>query len=110
MAANGILAGAPQKTSGYLALWIVEGILLLFWVGVVLSIGVFAIQAFGVLMLWGIGILMMVIMLGLAGHEINGRWSGALIDSRNKFSLSRLQITLWTIMVLSAYLAVAMTR
>jgi predicted RND superfamily exporter protein len=110
MAANGMLAGAPPKTSGYLALWIVEGILPMFWVGVVLSIGVFAVQAIELLILWGLGILIMIIMLGLAGHKINERWAGALIDSRNKFSLSRLQITLWKILVLSAHLAVAMLR
>ena len=109
MAAHGALT-APPKTGGYLALWILEGILLLFWVGVVLSLAVFAVQASGLLILWGIGILIMVVMLGLAGHKINKRWTGALIDSRNKFSLSRLQITLWTILVLSAYLAVAMPR
>ena len=90
MAANGMWAGAPPKTSGYLALWIVEGILLLFWVGVVLSIGVFAVQAIGLLILWSLGILIMIIMLGLAGHKIYERWTGALIDSRNKFSTSQL--------------------
>jgi hypothetical protein len=110
MAANGVLTSASPKTGGYIALWILEGILLVFWVGAVLSIAVFAVQATGLLILWGIGILIMVIMLGLAGHKINERWTGALIDSRNKFSLSRLQITLWTILVLSAYLAVAMLR
>ncbi len=110
MAANIVLGSASPKISGYLVLWAVEGILLLFWVGVVLSMSVFAVEAIGLLMLWGIGILIMVVMLGLAGHKINKRWTGALIDSRNKFSLSRLQITLWTILVLSAYLAMAMPR
>jgi hypothetical protein len=33
-----------------------------------------------------------------------------LIDSRNKVSLSRLQITLWTVLVLSTYLTIALPR
>jgi hypothetical protein len=108
--ANGASSSNAPKGRLYVALWLVEGVLFLFWGAVVVGIGVFSVQVFGPIVLWGIGILMMIIMLALAGREITGRWPGVLIDSRNKFSLSRLQITLWTIMVLSAYLAVAMPR
>jgi len=110
MAANGMVTSVQSKGGRYSALWIVEGVLLLFWLGMVLRMSVFAVAAYHLVVLWGLGILIMVILLGLAGREIKGRWTGALIDSRNKFSLSRLQMTLWTIMVLSAYLAVAMPR
>jgi len=43
-------------------------------------------------------------MLGLfvlAGLKIRGRVFGVLIDERNRYSLSRLQITLWTALVLA---------
>lgn len=49
----------------------------------------------------------MVLLAGfaiVAGHGITGYWFGALIDSRSKMSLSRFQMTLWTILIISAYL------
>ena len=44
----------------------------------------------------------------VAGHGILGLWLGLLIDERNKMSLSRLQMILWTIVVLSGFLTAAM--
>jgi len=41
----------------------------------------------------------------LAGHGVTGLWHGLLIDGRNKMSLSRLQTLLWTLLVLSGFLA-----
>jgi hypothetical protein len=53
-------------------------------------------------------------LLGLfavvAGHGVTGLWLGLLIDTRNKVSLSRLQMTLWTILILSGFLAAAITN
>jgi hypothetical protein len=46
----------------------------------------------------------------LAGHGVTGKWQGFLIDERNKISLSRLQMVLWTILVLSGYLSAALTN
>lgn len=40
----------------------------------------------------------------IAGHGITGLWRGALIDERNKISLSRLQLVLWTILILASFL------
>jgi len=42
------------------------------------------------------------------GLGTTGLWRGLLIDSRNRMSLSRLQLLLWTVLVLSAFLTVAM--
>lgn len=98
---------APRLT---IALWIVEIGLIFFWGAVVIGIGRFTVETVGPLALWGLGVLIMFMLLGLAGHEINGQWAGILIDTRNKFSLSRLQITLWTVMVLSAYFTMALPR
>lgn len=55
---------------------------------------------------------MLLLALGMfaVGHGITGLWRGALIDERNKLSLSRLQVVLWTILVLSAFLTVALAN
>lgn len=52
-------------------------------------------------------------MLGLlvmAGLKVRGRVLGVLIDERNRCSLSRLQITLWTVVVLATVYAVFMAN
>jgi len=53
-------------------------------------------------------------LLGLfavvAGHGVTGLWLGLLIDTRNKASLSRLQMVLWTILILSGFLAAVITN
>jgi len=53
----------------------------------------------------------LVLMLAftvVAGHGITGLWRGAFIDERNKLSLSRFQLVLWTTLVLSAFLTAAL--
>ncbi|MEO8609540.1 MAG: hypothetical protein ABI690_16735 [Chloroflexota bacterium] len=46
----------------------------------------------------------------VAGHGVTGLWLGLLIDTRNKVSLSRLQMVLWTILILSGFLAAVITN
>lgn len=53
---------------------------------------------------------MMVLFTTIAGHGVVGLWRGVLIDERNKLSLSRLQMVLWTIVVLSGFLAAALSN
>lgn len=50
---------------------------------------------------------LMGISIVLIGHGITGVLKGCLVDSRNKMSLSRLQLILWTIVVLPGFLAAA---
>ena len=57
--------------------------------------------------LWIVFMVLMGITIVLIGHGITGEFDGFLIDSRNKMSLSRLQLVLWTIVVLPAFLAAA---
>lgn len=56
--------------------------------------------------------LIMLVLLGLCfvviGEGTTGLWEGLLIDTRNRMSLSRLQLVLWTLVVLSAFLTVAL--
>lgn len=52
-------------------------------------------------------------LLGCAlavGRAITGDWRGILVDTRNKLSIARLQLLLWTSFVLSAWLAVVLAN
>jgi hypothetical protein len=57
--------------------------------------------------LWFILMALMGITIVWIGYGITGVVHGFLIDPRNKMSLSRLQLVLWTIMILPAFLAAA---
>ncbi len=46
----------------------------------------------------------------VVGHGITGLWHGLLIDERNKLSLSRLQMFLWTLVVLSGFITAALSN
>lgn len=53
---------------------------------------------------------LLTLFAAIAGHGVTGCWLGPLIDERNKMSLSRLQAILWTLLILSALLAAALTN
>lgn len=55
----------------------------------------------------GIMLLMAAFIL-LAGQGVTGLLYGALIDERNKVSLSRLQLVIWSILIISAFLTAAL--
>jgi hypothetical protein len=77
-----------------------------------------AIALFGLLMPVEKILLIWLLIMGalalfsmIAGHGITGQfWFGWLIDEQNKMSLSRLQMFLWTIVVLSAFLTAALVN
>lgn len=54
-----------------------------------------------------IGLASLTLFLVIAGHGVVGEWLGVLIDERNRMSMSRLQTALWTVVVLSGFLAAA---
>jgi hypothetical protein len=54
--------------------------------------------------IWLFNMSLLIAFTILAGHMITGLWHGVLIGSANKISLSRLQMLLWTILVLSGFL------
>lgn len=63
------------------------------------------------------GLVVWLVIMGLLaaccvviGRGTTGLWAGVLIDARNRMSLSRLQLSLWTVLVLSAFLAIAMSN
>jgi hypothetical protein len=61
---------------------------------------------------WGflITLALMFLFMLVLGWQITGRPSGILINERKLMSLSRFQLAIWTIIVLSAYLSVALSR
>ena len=59
---------------------------------------------------WVFTMLSMLAFVLVAGDGITGRPGGAFIDERKKISLSRLQLLLWTVLILSAYFAAALSN
>jgi len=57
---------------------------------------------------WLIVMVLLALFSIIAGYGITGLWWGLLIDERNKMSLSRFQMVLWTILILSAILTAAL--
>jgi hypothetical protein len=53
-------------------------------------------------------VLLMTAFTTIAGQGTVGFWTGVLIDERNKMSLSRLQMLMWTILVVSGFLTAAL--
>ncbi len=67
-------------------------------------------ESLGRLWAWLITLILLTIFAAMAGYGITGLWKGLLIDEQNKISLSRLQMTLWTIIVLSGFLIAALSN
>jgi hypothetical protein len=59
---------------------------------------------------WYANMVALFLFVLIAGQGITGRGLGFLIDSRNKMSLSQLQISIWTIVILATYIAVVLSR
>jgi len=71
-------------------------------------LGWWAISAHNHRLAWAVIAVLMLMLVAAAGHAIVGRWGGILIDDRNVISLSRFQMTVWTLIILSAYMAAAL--
>jgi hypothetical protein len=56
------------------------------------------------LVTWWIMMLLLALFVFIVGHGITGKPLGALIDEQNKMSLARLQLVVWTIVILSAWI------
>ena len=59
---------------------------------------------------WLIGVVLVGIGVLIAGQAVNGRWSGALIDSRNRYSLAQTQAVIWLMVISSALIAAAVSN
>ena len=60
------------------------------------------------LLTWIITFVLLVLLAFIIGHGTTNKWNGLLIDERNKISLARFQMMLWIVIVLSAFLCVAL--
>lgn len=67
-------------------------------------------RPFGLHQSWIWVMVALVTFVAIAGHGISGRFRGALVDDRNKVSLSRLQMLAWTILTLSAFGVIVIAR
>lgn len=59
---------------------------------------------------WYVTIALMTAFGVFLGYAITGYWRGILIDDRNKLSLSRLQILIWSLVILSALFTAILTN
>lgn len=59
---------------------------------------------------WLLTLALLVVFTALCGLTTTGRLSGTLIDDRNVMSLSRFQMMLWTLLVLSGFVSAALIR
>jgi hypothetical protein len=59
---------------------------------------------------WLLIAVLMALFTIVAGHGVTGIGRGVLIDDRHRLSLSRLQMMLWGILVLSGYMAAALSN
>ncbi len=82
----------------------IESILLLLIIVVAALIGLRWKPTAHAAKIWITYLVLLVAFAAIAGHVITGVWRGVLIDSRNKISLSRLQMLMWTVLLLSGFL------
>lgn len=59
---------------------------------------------------WGITLALFAAALVVAGVAVRSRWDGIFIDRDNRISLSRFQLVLWTIILVSALLTAGLTN
>jgi hypothetical protein len=87
--------------------------IVLFVVVIILTIAVVVVafsQAIRPIVIWVILLALLTALLLVISHAYTHRWLGFLIDERNKYSLSRLQMALWTMIILSAFLAAVLSN
>ncbi len=84
------------------------------WAGTILILLIIAMIWFGMAIRpgwnWVAVLVAMVAFVVVLGVATNGRLLGILINERMLMSLSRFQMVLWTLLVLSAYFAIALVR
>lgn len=80
-------------------------------VGVIIPVGLIFPQWIGLSLTWVAVAILMLLTIGFTGLCLGKGWAGALIDPEtNTMSLSRFQIILWTWVVLSAFITIALAR
>jgi len=99
-----VTAGAPYRGFSYLFLF---GVVILLMAGViVVSFNTYIPPVW----MWLIQLALLVVLMLVISRAYTHRWLGILIDERNKYSLSRLQMALWTIIILSAFITAVLAN
>ncbi len=80
------------------------------WICIGVSVAIFAIALSlpskdDILSLWIITMALIVLLMMIIGQGLTGKFTGILIDETNHVSLSRFQLVLWSVIILSALLA-----
>lgn len=57
---------------------------------------------------WILTLVLMALFVATTGKAVTRLWRGVLIDERNRISLSRLQMLVWVLLILSAFLTAAL--
>lgn len=87
------------------------GLAILILIAAIIPVGLFLPQRLGLTWAWVIIALLMLFVIAAIGIALGKGWLGILIDpARNMMSLSRLQVVLWTWLILSAFVTVALGR
>lgn len=102
--------GSARQGSGWsvlfpLALIIALGLVLPPWLGILVKS-----PGGGLALTWLVIAILMLSIIAIVGVSLGKGPMGILIDNRNMMSLSRLQIVVWTMVVLSAFVTVALAR
>ena len=84
------------------------------WLGLIAAIGLVAAILVNILMAgtagrprllaWLASLVAAILLSGCIGMAIKNSWTGAIESARNRVSLSRLQMLIWSLLVLSAFL------
>ena len=83
--------------------------IILFVLGAIVLVGLLLLVSLR-LAIWIGTLLLLTFIVLLAGRVFTGNWLGILIDERKKMSLSRFQTVLWSVLILSAFLAAAIAN
>ncbi|MDD1659576.1 MAG: hypothetical protein LUQ62_00015 [Methanomicrobiales archaeon] len=78
--------------------------------GSMLYTGWFLTRILSIRWCWGIAMILSLFLLAAVGCLVNQRFAGVLIDEYNCMSLSRFQMVLWTLIILSAIAVVLLGR
>lgn len=72
--------------------------------------GIAALAGVGRQATWAITIGLFAAALAIAGHSARRRWDGVFVDERNRISLARFQLILWTLLLVSALFTAGLTN
>ena len=92
-----------QNQSGYI-------LLTLFMIAAMAVTALFLPARIGLVWAWLINLVLMFVIMGIIGLTVGRRFWAIFVDNRNMVSLSRFQVVIWTLVILSAFWTSALGR